>query len=297
MSHRICGTMHCQYCLAKLFIYMNEQEDVIPNQGDPVDGTIDLAKELYNKLGRLRGRTQLTYSDGSKGFADFYRQDEGHRGPSDYRLSVWVTYYPDGDNPIIPNELVSLGVKKMLERILFEIPEIKSYPKEVFDKFSFALGQETIYYKEGIMHVADVLPSAEKNVLLADYSFYEFIHNIDNSSNLYVIQNPPKFSEDYSLAMDKSVKKLKTIYKAFEKGKWKGYDYELSKNPTYVVHQRFSKYDKESRIVFPEFTLGVTTGYATFNGTPSNKMDDQELVKEFMTLMKKKFEHFGITFS
>ncbi len=39
---------------------MNEQEDVIPNQGDPVDGTINLAKEAMDKL------RQATYGYGNR---------------------------------------------------------------------------------------------------------------------------------------------------------------------------------------------------------------------------------------
>jgi hypothetical protein len=271
---------------------MNEQEDVIQ---DPADGSVDLGQELYNKFNKLRGRTKVTYSDGSQGASDIYAQDKDHRGPVKYKVSIYHTYYPDKENPIFPTDYLSLPAQEIRKRILSEIPEIESYPKEVLENFSINISLETVYYKEGILHCVDLLTSVEKNVIYHDYYLNEFLKN-EAIIESYVLQNPPRFSDDYPLAMDKAEKKLRTVYKALQKGKWKGHEYEL-RSPTFVVHQLYNRYDKESRTLFPDFKLSVATYYPTLDGKFITDIEDHELRREFMSYITNKFSHFNITFS
>ncbi len=271
---------------------MNEQEDVIQ---DPADGSVDLGQELYNKFGKLRGRTKVTYSDGSQGASDIYPQDRDHRGPVKYKLAIYHTYYPDKETPIFPTDYLSLPAQEIRKRILSEIPEIESYSKEVLENFSINISLETVYYKEGILHCVDLLTSVEKNVIYHDYYLNEFLKN-EAIIESYVLQNPPRFSDDYPLAMDKAEKKLRTVYKALQKGKWKGHEYEL-RSPTFVVHQLYNRYDKESRTLFPDFKLSVTTYYPTLDGKFITDIEDHELRREFMSYITNKFSHFNITFS
>lgn len=280
-----------------------EQDDVIPDQGDPVDGTIDLAKELFDKIkkatGGFSGRIKLNYPDGSSGYEELYSQESDHTGPKKYRLGLWLYYYPNDNTPIIPNDLFTHGIKEMINFIFEVFPEIKSYSKEVMDEFTFVLGNDTIYYKEGIMHVTDsnILPSAERNVLLGNYPLWELVHRTDDLINTYYLENPPKFSDDYALAMDRAIKKLNTVYAALRKGKYKGMEYEYSGKPTYVVHQRYKNYNKETRVIYPEFELTVSTAWPKLNGKYINQYDDDQLIPDFDTFIKTKFKHFGINLS
>lgn len=271
---------------------MNEQEDVIQ---DPVDGSVDLARELYDKI-KIRSRVKAIYSDGSRSMTDVYKDDKDHRGPVDYKISMWITYYPDDNNPIIHTDYISNAVEEVLKTILDIVPEIMSYPKEVLEKFSFNVGNETVYYKEGILHVMDLITSAEKNMIYTYYGLHEVLQNPRAAASLYVLQNPPRFSDDYPLAMDKAIKKLKTVYKALEKGKWKGHEFEL-RSATYVVHQRHQRYDKESRIIYPDFELSISAGYPYLDGESIGYMEDKELASEFQKFITNKFNHFGIRFS
>lgn len=300
--YRVCGTMHCQYCLAKLFIYMNEQEDVIPNQGEPVDGTINLAKEVMDKLKQATygfdNRLNFGFPDGSKCRTETLMKDE------EKLFSIWMFYYPDNDNPSIPNDLYSESFKRVMEQILKKFPELTSYPKEVTDGIKVDM-YDTIYYKEGVIHLSEdyLISSAERNVLLHPRTLTECIHHLDNTMNSYYVEKVPTFSGDYSLAMDKAIKKLKTIYKAYSKGTFKGNTYELAPKPTFVVHQRYSKYDKENRIIYPDFVLSISSGWMTINGE-TKKWTDTEVPEEYKQLytdlqesLKRKFENFGIKFS
>jgi hypothetical protein len=280
-----------------------EQDDVIPDQGDPVDGTIDLAKELFDKIkkdtGGFSGRIKLNYPDGSSGYEELYCQDRDHNGPKKYRLGLWLYYYPNDNTPIIPNDLFTHGIKEMINFIFEVFPEIKSYSKEVMDEFTFTLGNDTVYYKEGIMHVTNtnILPSAERNVLLGNYPLWELVHRTDDLINTYYLENPPKFSDDYALAMDKAIKKLKTVWMALKKGTFKGVEYEYMSKPTYVVHQKLNNYNKETRVIYPEFSLSISSGWARIDGKPVNQIEDKELFDEFHEFISKKFNHFGINLS
>ena len=269
---------------------MNEQEVI----QEPQDGTVDLGRELYEKFNKFRGRTKVTYSDGSQGGVDLHEQDSSHRASTKYRLAVYLTYYMNNDNPIFPTDYLYLPLKELRNRILNEIPEIESYPKEVLEEFTITMSMESAYYKEGVLHLEDLISAVEKNVMRSDYSLYEFIKN-ETILESYVLQNPPTFSPDYSLAMDKAVKKLKTVYKAFQKGKWKGHEFEL-RSPTFVVYQILDKYDKESRVIYPDFKLSVTTYYPSFDGKFITDVD-KELASQFMSYITNKFSHFGIRFS
>ncbi len=281
---------------------MNEQEDVIPNQDEPVDGTIDLANEVMDKLKESTygydNRLNFEFPDGSK------CRTETLMKVKEKLLSMWMFYYPDNDNPSIPNDLYSESFKRIMGHILKKFPELTSYPKEVTDDIKIDM-YDTIYYKEGVLHLSEeyLISSAERNVLLHPRTLTECIHHMDNTINSYYVDRAPTFSGDYSLAMDKAVNKLKTIYKAYSKGTFKGNTYELAPNPTFVVHQRYTKYDKENRILYPEFILSVSSGWLTINDvrkswTTSNMtVEEQRLYDELQESIRKKFENFGIRFS
>jgi len=279
-----------------------EKDDVIPDQGDPVDGTINLAKELFDKIEKAtRGgysRFKLKYSDGSSGYVDLLCKNKSeYESLGKYRLGFWLYYYPNHNNPIIPNNIFTHGIEEMLKYIFEVFPEIKSYPKEVMDEFRFYLANDTIYYKEGIMHLTttyDLLPSTERNQLLGNYELWDLIHNTDVFIATYYLDNPPKFSEDYVLSMDRAIKKLNTVYAALRKGKFRGYEYEYSSRPTYVVHQRYNNYNKETRVIYPDFSLTVSTAWPKLNGKYINQYESEDLIIDFDTFMKKKFKQFGI---
>lgn len=279
-----------------------EQDDERPDQGTQDDQT-SLANELHEKIRKafygFTGRIKYFMEDGTKGYVDLFFKDD----PSVKDMGIGVTYYPDLQNPIIPQNYLVKPVSMVIDRLKGEIFKEQEYPKEVLEQFRFRIDMEAVYYSEGILRVLEdeILPAAERNVIRASHTLYDFIYNTDQVLQTYVIQNPPKFSSDYVLAMDKAVKKMKTIYKALRKGTFKGKSYELKENiPTLVVHQRLKQYNKEDRIIYPEFALTITSTFPKIDGKEYSYVttndEDREYAKELDEYLGKKFANFGITY-
>ena len=279
-----------------------EQDDERPDEGKQDDQT-SLANELYEKIRKafygFTGRIKYFMEDGTKGYVDLFLDDKSVKD----KIGIGVTYYPDLQNPIIPQNYLVKPVSVIINRLKEDIFKEQEYPKEVLEQFKFRIEMEAVYYSEGILRLLEneVLPSAERNVLKSSHTLYDLIYNTDQVLQTYVIQNPPKFSSDYVLAMDKVVKKMKTIYKALRKGTFKGKSYELKENmPTVVVHQRFKQYNKEDRIIYPEFSLTITSTFPTIDGKPYSYIttndEDRQYAKELDEYLGKKFANFGITY-
>lgn len=275
-----------------------EQDD----QDQPVDQSV-LANELHEKIRKtfygFTGRIKYLMEDGTKGYMDVFVKDN----PEVKDLGIGVTYYPDLQNPVIPQNYLVKPVSVFINHLKENVFKEREYPKEVLEQFKVKIDSEAIYYSEGILRVLenDVLPASERNVIKASHTLYDFIYNTDQVLQTYVIQNPPKFSSDYVLAMDKAVKKMKTIYKALRKGTFKGRSYELREDmPTMVVHQRFKQYNKEDRVIYPEFSSTITSTYPKVDGKEISNFtkdeNDLQYLKELDDYLTKKFENFGITY-
>ncbi len=275
-----------------------EQDD----QDQPVDQSV-LANELHEKIRKtfygFTGRIKYFMEDGTKGYMDVFVKDN----PEVKDLGIGVTYYPDLQNPVIPQNYLVKPVSVFINHLKENVFKEREYPKEVLEQFKVKIDSEAIYYSEGILRVLekDVLPASERNVIKASHTLYDFIYNTDQVLQTYVIQNPPKFSSDYVLAMDKAVKKMKTIYKALRKGTFKGRSYELREDmPTMVVHQRFKQYNKEDRVIYPEFSSTITSTYPKVDGKEISHLtkdeNDVQYLKELDDYLTKKFENFGITY-
>ncbi len=275
-----------------------EQDD----QDQPVDQSV-LANELHEKIRKtfygFTGRIKYLMEDGTKGYMDVFVKDN----PEVKDLGIGVTYYPDLQNPVIPQNYLVKPMSVFINHLKENVFKEREYPKEVLEQFKVKIDSEAIYYSEGILRVLEneVLPAAERNVIKSSHTLYEFIYDTDQVLQTYVIQNPPKFSSDYVLAMDKAVKKMKTIYKALRKGTFKGRSYELREDmPTMVVHQRFKQYNKEDRVIYPEFSSTITSTYPKVDGKEISHLtkdeNDVQYLKELDDYLTKKFENFGITY-
>jgi hypothetical protein len=112
----------------------------------------------------------------------------------------------------------------------------------------------------------------------------------------------PRFSDDFSLATDKMIKKVKSVFLGFKKGTYKGHEYEYKeKNPKISIHIKNSTYDLTSKVIHPNFRVSINAGYVWIDGKTTSEMDleknrfmDKEFIKEFNDYIKARFEQFGI---
>ena len=149
----------------------------------------------------------------------------------------------------------------------------------------------TMFYKEGILNflTREYLTNLDRVNVISDINFLDAYTNLDLALSDLVIpmDRLPKFGDGYSLAMDKAIKRVNTIYLAHQKGKFRGLPYELRKNPTVSILQNYnSSWDEYSRVLLPIFDLSVSSSIE-YEGDQS----------ELRSVLIKKFEHFGIQFN
>ena len=277
---------------------MNEQ-DVIQ---EPVDGSVDLTKELYDKINeetRLFTYTSTDLPDGStlKSSGMIDKKNENNV------LMFEFIYRPnENTNPIIPKDIFSNGVNDVMKKLLTAIPELKSYPQEVLDTFTFEVYTFKIMYMEGLFDLLNnsLLDTVDVNKFSGKYKLTDLIDNPSEVTSTYYMERPPTFDKDYSMMMKRGIKKMKVTFKALRKGTWKGHTYEYDESPwasNYMVFQDYNNYNKSDKIIKPEFRYSITPGTPKIDGEHWSKTFDAVTMDEFEKYMKERFGLLGIRFS
>jgi hypothetical protein len=206
------------------------------------------------------------------------------------RIEIGVAYHP------IEPEFNENMFKEPMEFFLRELlnildPTLKKTDPTILSGIKINYFNYVMYYKEGILNFIsrNYLSHLDKVNIMADVNLLDAYTNLDNALSDYVIpmDRLPRFGEGYSLAMDKAIKRIKTTYRAYQKGKYKGFPYELSAEPTVTVHQQPDSWDPYSHVILPIFDLSISVGIKEYEG------DQSELRKALI----KRFEHFGVTFN
>jgi hypothetical protein len=186
--------------------------------------------------------------------------------------------------------------KEPMEFFLWELfnilePTLKNADPTILSGIKINYFGYSVYYKEGILNfiTRDYLTHLDKVNIMADIDLFDAHINLDNAlSDLVIpIDRLPRFGGDYSLAMDKAIKRIKTVYRAYQKGKFKGLPYQLSKDPTVTVHQSPNSWDSHSRVLLPMFELSISVGSMEYDGDKS----------ELRSILIKKFQHFDVKFN
>lgn len=277
---------------------MNEQ-DVIQ---EPMDGSVDLTKELYDKINeetKLYTFTSTELPDGStlKSSGTIDKKDGKNL------LMFEFTYRPNVNaNPSIPNDLLSNGVNDVMKKLLTVVPELMSYPKEVLDTFTFEVYSLKIFYMEGLFDLLSnmLLDTVDVNKFTGKYKLTDLIDNPSEVNSTYYIERPPTFDRDYSMMMKRGIKKMKVTFQALRKGTWKGHTYEYEESPwstNYMVFQDYNNYNKSDKIIRPEFRYSISPGTPKIDGEHWSKTFDAVTMDEFETYIKERFKLLGIRFS
>jgi hypothetical protein len=275
---------------------MNEQ-DVIQ---DPVDGSVDLFQELYDKIEeqlKVYQFTFINFPDGSN------TTSSGLIGKKDGIAVVRfdLIYRPNKDtNPTIPNDLISGGVSSIMNKLLKWIPELLSYPKEVLDAFTFEIYSVKISYNEGFFDLFNmwILETASLNKLHGNYKLTDLIDNPSEVHSTYYMERPPTFTNDYSMMMKRGEKKMRVAWQALKKGTWRGHTYEYEGRPHYMVYQDYNNYNKSDGIIQPEFRYGITPSprHPKIDGKHWSETFDSDTIAEFTKYIEERFKLMGIRF-
>lgn len=270
-------------------------EEVI--QDDPQDGRIDLTSELYDKLYDVRkkmfsGGAEISWEDDSKMLIT-PSVDYDDKNPGMYIITIFTTYWPNDENPIIPQDILVRPVKKVVDSILEYIPEIYSYGN-VLSKFRLRVGSVNLYYGEGYSDFMVLLPTAVKNSMMLSQPLSDVLQD---GGNMYYLQRVPTFSPDYPNAMRVAIKKLKSVWKALHKGVYNGVPYELT-SPSFYVREGREQYRLDDMIINPSFHLSITIGSSIMYGDTKLKFNiDRQLFEDITNHVKKRFEQFNVRIS
>jgi hypothetical protein len=205
------------------------------------------------------------------------------------QIEIGVHYYPI--EPECNENMFKEPLKIFLTELFKRLEHtLKSTDPTILSGININYYGYTMFYKEGIINflTREYMTNSDKVNILSNVNFLDAYTNMDLalSDHVIPIERLPKFSPAYSMAMDRAIKRIKTIYHAHHKGSFKGQPYTLSDNPTMTVHQNYnSSWDEDSRVVLPIFDLHVSA-------TIYYEGDQTELRNALI----KKFEHFDIEF-
>lgn len=171
--------------------------------------------------------------------------------------------------------------------ITYNVREIFVSSKEMFMSLEDYI--DTTYYNTHIMKVYPLEELMDQQNIVRHYQ-------LDQSQ-------VPTFSEDFSLAIDRVLKKIKSVYKGFRKGTYQGHQYEYKENnPTISILVESNDYNPQTKVIHPKFRVQINAGYVWIDGkgtggfyvNPENKFTDDKFVDEFNRYIKERFLQFGI---
>jgi hypothetical protein len=206
------------------------------------------------------------------------------------KIEIGVHYYPI--EPECNENMFKEPVKMFLIELFKKLEHtLKSTDPTILSGININYYGYTMFYKEGIINflTRDYLTNLDRVNIISDINFLDAYTNLDLALSDLVIpmDRLPRFGDGYSLAMDKAIKRVNTIYMAHQKGKFRGLPYELRKTPTISILQNYnSSWDEYSRVLLPIFDLAVSS---------TIKYDGDQ--SELRSALIKKFEHFGILFN
>lgn len=208
----------------------------------------------------------------------------------DGQIELVIYFHPTEPecNENMFREPLEYFIKKLLIRIE---DTVKRTDPSILSGINISLDTYIMYYKEGIINftIRNYLDRSDIVSILSNITLLDALTNLDLSLSDHVIpvDRLPKFEPGYSLAMDKAIKRIKTIYTAYQKGTFKDKPYDIGKLYLITITQTTESWDPNTRTIYPNFHLVANKGEVTYDG------DQTELIK----ILTKKFGHFGITFN
>jgi hypothetical protein len=231
------------------------------------------------------------------------RFKENHLG----EITCDIDFKPNMDStPIIPTNLLTICVEDFVDSIMEVDPETKNIPKEILNMYDFKIQRVNMFPLNGIFHLKDMMETPTWNTKVsAPRHFGELFHSRPLLLSTYGLEptDLPTFSDDYAPYMKKVLKKAYNVFLALRKGTWKGHTYELDdyevKRSGFVVHQDHNSYNKQDKVIHPDFKVATNFGWELIDGiknSPETSPLSEEEQKEFRQYLRTRFSHFGIEY-
>jgi hypothetical protein len=294
----------------KILKVLKEQEET-PNNLQVVDGgTYGYVKEMLDKIEAKIKEEGWRFSTET-----FPSPDGSYRcnttlyvnRSSETELNLSGKIYLMLKQPQIPLDFLSVTATWMVDKFKTLTPDL---PELVMDgrykegSITFNFKDIFIAYKDTFLSLYDYMNRAYYNTHVSNVIPIEELMTEKSIDFNYRLEEPqvPKFSDDYSLATDKMIKKVMSVYKGFRKGTFRGHQYEyVRQDPQISIHLRNETYDQTTKVIHPKFKVSINAGYPHIDGKAtsdfqldSDKFTDENLIDEFNKYIKARFEQFGI---
>jgi hypothetical protein len=222
-----------------------------------------------------------------------------------------IDFMPNMDQtPVIPTNLLTICMEDFVDSLININPDLRDkpsiFPTSLLNMYDIKIQRINIYPLKGIFSLKDMMENHVWNTKVSaprPLGDILFSRSFLLSSYKLLPTDLPTFSDDYGPYMKKLLKKSYTVFLALRKGTWRGHTYELSdyevKKSGFIVHQIHSSYNKQDKVLHPEFTIGANFGYEIVDGiknSPSDSPLSDEEQKEFRSYLRIRFRNFGIDY-
>jgi hypothetical protein len=295
----------------KILKVLKEQEET-PINLDVIDGgTYGFMKESLDKIEKKLNEEMWRFSTET-----FSSPDGSYRcntqlyvtRSSETELKLAGKIYLMLNQPVIPLDFLSVSANWMLNKLNDLCPDLFNTVKDgryQEGSITFNFNDTFVSYNETFLGLYDYMERAYYNTNVTNLIPIEELmdkRSIDFNYQLEPSQ-VPKFSDDYSLATDRMIKKVKSVYKGFRKGTFQGHQYEFKEdNPQISIHLRDDDYNPQTKVIHPKFRVQINAGYVWIDGKGTSeygipaeeRFTDSTVIKPIENYIKARFEQFGI---
>ena len=295
----------------KILEILKEQEET-PSNLDVVDGgaygytkeTLDKVEGVINSLGGWVFSNETVHHPSGKYrfIPTLYVKRKG-----DVELKLSVKVYLAINEWTIPTDFLIFATKWMTDKFKEKIPNIE----EMMTDERYMAGAITYNFidafvssNEMFMALDDYIDTTYYNTHIMKVYPLEELMDEQNIVRHYELDPSqiPTFSDDFSVAMDRVLKKIKSVYQGFRKGTYQGHKYEYKNDkPTISVLVERTDYNPQTKVIHPKFRTQINAGYVSIDDIPTSSFEppetrfsDTKLVEDFNVYIKNRFLQFGI---
>jgi hypothetical protein len=185
------------------------------------------------------------------------------------------------------------------------LEEMMSDERFMTDSITYNFREVFVSSNEMFMSLEDDVNTTYYNThIMKVYPLEELISNRVSIQRHYELDPSqiPTFSEDFSLAMDRVLKKVKSVYKGFRKGTYQGHQYEYKENnPKISILVEHKDFNPQTKVIQPKFRVQINAGYVWIDGKHTStfvpaedRFPDVKFTEDFNHYIKARFEQFGI---
>ena len=298
----------------KILQVLKEQEET-PNNLDVVDGgTYTYTKETLDKVigvidslgGWVFSNETVHHPSGKYRFVPtLYTKRTG-----DVELSLTLKVYLSINEWVIPTDFLIFVTEWMTGKLNEKIPDLMEMitnERYQHGAITYNFGDVFVSSNEMFLALDDYIDTTYYNTHIMKVYPLEELMNQQTIVRHYDLDpsQVPTFSEDFSLAMDRVLKKIRSVYKGFRKGTYQGHQYEYKENnPRISVLVEHNEYNPQTKVIHPKFRVQLNAGYVWLDGKPTSdfgfnpeeKFPDLKFVEDFNVYIKSRYLQFGIKF-